>query len=55
MVSGHTHQPCNSVVEDPSGKPRLLTSASSLGRFAQNTIVENGAGATAPAPSSSVV
>jgi len=65
VVSGHTHQPYNCVVEDPNGTPRLLTSASSLGRivtklhflinpssgdivrpaaFAQNMIVENGAG-----------
>ena len=33
VVSGHTHQPYNCVVEDPRGKPRLLTSASSLGRM----------------------
>ncbi len=33
VVSGHTHQPYNCVVEDPKGKPRLLTSASSLGRI----------------------
>jgi 5'-nucleotidase len=32
VVSGHTHQPYNCVVKDPAGKPRLLTSASSLGR-----------------------
>jgi 5'-nucleotidase len=65
VVSGHTHQPYNCVVEDPRGNPRLLTSASSFGRmvsklhflidpksgdivrpaaFAQNMIVENGAG-----------
>ncbi|WP_292674740.1 bifunctional metallophosphatase/5'-nucleotidase [Nocardioides sp.] len=33
VVSGHTHQPYNCVVKDPAGKPRLLTSASSLGRI----------------------
>jgi 5'-nucleotidase len=33
VVSGHTHQPYNCVVEDPKGNPRLLTSASSLGRI----------------------
>jgi 5'-nucleotidase len=33
VVSGHTHQPYNCVVEDPRGNPRLLTSASSFGRM----------------------
>ena len=33
VVSGHTHQPYNCVVKDPKGNPRLLTSASSLGRI----------------------
>ena len=33
VVSGHTHQPYNCVVNDPKGKPRLLTSASSFGRM----------------------
>ena len=33
VVSGHTHQPYNCVVKDPNGNPRLLTSASSLGRM----------------------
>jgi 5'-nucleotidase len=33
VVSGHTHQPYNCVVKDPAGQPRLLTSASSLGRI----------------------
>jgi 5'-nucleotidase len=33
VVSGHTHQPYNCVVQDPKGKPRLLTSASSFGRI----------------------
>ncbi len=32
VVSGHTHQPYNCVVQDPKGHPRLFTSASSLGR-----------------------
>ena len=33
VVSGHTHQPYNCVVEDPKGAPRLLTSAASFGRM----------------------
>ena len=33
VVSGHTHQAYNCVVEDPKGNPRLFTSASSLGRM----------------------
>ena len=33
VVSGHTHQPYNCVVQDPEVNPRLLTSASSLGRM----------------------
>ena len=33
VVSGHTHQPYNCVVQDPRGRPRLLTSASSFGRM----------------------
>ncbi len=33
VVSGHTHQPYNCMVEDPKGQPRLLTSASALGRM----------------------
>ncbi len=33
VVSGHTHQPYNCVVDDPKGQPRLLTSASSFGRM----------------------
>lgn len=32
VVSGHTHQPYNCVVDDPKGQPRLLTSAASFGR-----------------------
>ncbi|MBA8801779.1 5'-nucleotidase [Nocardioides ginsengisegetis] len=33
VVSGHTHQPYNCVVQDPAGNPRLLTSAASFGRM----------------------
>jgi len=33
VVSGHTHQAYNCVVQDPAGNPRLLTSASSFGRM----------------------
>ncbi|MFC4785171.1 bifunctional metallophosphatase/5'-nucleotidase [Nocardioides sp. MAHUQ-72] len=33
VVSGHTHQPYNCVVQDPKGNPRLLTSAASFGRM----------------------
>lgn len=33
VVTGHTHQPYNCVVEDPRGRPRLLTSAASFGRM----------------------
>ena len=33
VVSGHTHQAYNCVVQDPAGQPRLLTSASSFGRM----------------------
>ncbi len=33
VVTGHTHQPYNCVVEDPKGAPRLLTSAASFGRM----------------------
>ena len=33
VISGHTHQAYNCVVKDPKGRPRLLTSASSLGRM----------------------
>jgi 5'-nucleotidase len=32
VVSGHTHQAYNCVIDDPKGQPRLLTSASSFGR-----------------------
>jgi 5'-nucleotidase len=33
VISGHTHQPYNCVVQDPKGHPRLFTSASSFGRM----------------------
>ncbi len=33
VVSGHTHQAYNCTVEDPHGRPRLLTSAASYGRL----------------------
>jgi 5'-nucleotidase len=33
VVSGHTHQAYNCTVQDPAGKARLLTSASSFGRM----------------------
>ena len=33
VISGHTHQPYNCVVQDPAGNPRLLTSAASFGRI----------------------
>lgn len=33
VISGHTHQAYNCVVKDPKGRPRLLTSASSVGRM----------------------
>jgi 5'-nucleotidase len=32
VVTGHTHQAYNCTVADPKGQPRLLTSASSVGR-----------------------
>ena len=33
VVTGHTHQPYNCVVQDPKGNNRLLTSAASFGRM----------------------
>jgi 5'-nucleotidase len=33
VVTGHTHQPYNCVVQDPKGQPRLVTSAASFGRM----------------------
>ena len=33
VISGHTHQAYNCVVQDPKGNPRLFTSASSFGRM----------------------
>ncbi|TWD81526.1 5'-nucleotidase [Kribbella amoyensis] len=32
IVSGHTHQAYNCSINDPAGKPRLVTSASSFGK-----------------------
>jgi 5'-nucleotidase len=40
VVSGHTHQPYNCTVDDPKGRPRLLTSASSLGRMVSEISLE---------------
>jgi 2',3'-cyclic-nucleotide 2'-phosphodiesterase (5'-nucleotidase family) len=37
VVSGHTHQPYVCDVKDPTGRPRLLTSASSFGRLFTET------------------
>ncbi len=37
VVSGHTHQPYVCDVKDPSGRSRLLTSASSFGRLFTET------------------
>ncbi|HET6560562.1 MAG TPA: bifunctional metallophosphatase/5'-nucleotidase [Marmoricola sp.] len=33
VISGHTHQAYNCTVTDPRGRPRLFTSASSIGRM----------------------
>jgi 5'-nucleotidase len=32
VISGHTHQAYNCSIDDPAGKPRLVTSASSFGK-----------------------
>ena len=32
MITGHTHLPYNCVLDDPAGKPRIVTSAYSYGR-----------------------
>jgi 5'-nucleotidase len=32
LITGHTHQPYNCVLEDPAGEPRRVTSAFSFGR-----------------------
>ncbi len=37
IVSGHTHQPYVCDMPDPTGNPRLLTSASSFGRLFTET------------------
>jgi len=33
VIEGHTHQAYNCVVNDPAGRPRLVTSAASVGRI----------------------
>ena len=33
VLTGHTHQPYNCSIDDPNGRPRLVTSASSFGRI----------------------
>lgn len=33
IISGHTHQAYNCSINDPAGKPRLVTSASSFGKI----------------------
>ncbi len=33
VLTGHTHQPYNCSIDDPDGRPRLVTSASSFGRI----------------------
>jgi 5'-nucleotidase len=40
VITGHTHQAYNCTVLDPAGNPRLLTSASSLGRLVTRVSVE---------------
>ncbi|MFF6774447.1 bifunctional metallophosphatase/5'-nucleotidase [Streptomyces sp. NPDC012637] len=37
MVTGHTHQAYVCTIPDPSGKPRLVTSASSFGKLYNDT------------------
>lgn len=39
VVSGHTHQPYVCSIPDPSGEPRLVTSAASFGRVVTETIL----------------
>src|SRR6476469_4264630 len=39
IISGHTHQPYVCSLPDPTGKPRLITSASSFGRLFNETDV----------------
>lgn len=39
VVSGHTHLPYICNIPDPSGQPRLVTSASSFGRVVTETIL----------------
>ena len=33
VITGHTHQPYNCVIDDPAGQPRRVTSAFSFGRI----------------------
>ena len=40
VVSGHTHQAYNCVVQDPQGKDRLFTSALSIGRIVTDIALE---------------
>ena len=40
VVSGHTHQAYNCVVQDPKGQDRLFTSAFSLGRIVTDIALE---------------
>ncbi len=37
LVTGHTHQAYVCTVPDPSGKPRMVTSASSFGKLYTDT------------------
>ena len=37
VVTGHTHQPYICNIADPSGAPRMVTSASSYGRVVTET------------------
>jgi 2',3'-cyclic-nucleotide 2'-phosphodiesterase (5'-nucleotidase family) len=39
MITGHTHQAYICTIPDPKGQPRLVTSASSLGRLVTDTTV----------------
>ncbi len=40
VVTGHTHQPYTCEIDDPAGKPRWVTSASSFGRVITDTELE---------------
>jgi extracellular elastinolytic metalloproteinase len=37
LVTGHTHQPYNCVIDDPAGNPRYVTSAASYGQVLTET------------------